>query len=36
MSLKYIPWVFYSAGLPAVERYLNDKRPRQISTTEKN
>lgn len=35
MSLKYIPCVFYSAGLPAVERYLNYKRPRKIATTEK-
>lgn len=36
MSLKYISQVFYSAGLPAIERYLNDKGPRKIATTEKN
>lgn len=35
MSLKYISQVFYSAGLPAIERYLNDKGPRKIATTEK-
>jgi len=36
MPLIYVSQTFYSAGLPAVERYLNEKRLRKTAATEQN